>query len=297
MDNVHVFIVNYKSADLLADCLHSLQSQPIACVHVIDNYSSALERERVQLLCASFPNVAVTLTDTNLGFGPALNNAIQDANLAPHDIVWMLNPDTRVGEGAVVALVEYLHSGYDIVSPSILTGDMTDPRIWFAGGVLDKRKVKSVHIGLGEPWESASRYLTQENTFITGAAMMMLSSTWKDLGGFREGFFLYWEDADISERAVAKGLRLGVSNSASVWHAVGGSGSTSGMSAVYYYHMQRNRLWLSRKWSSRRNILLGTGFRETLALTLRPLKEKEGRVSKTRSSIRGLVHGVLHTPL
>lgn len=299
MQRVHVFIVNYNSAKLLIECLESLRDEPIAQVHVIDNFHSTSARESVMMIPDIFPRVSVALNDKNLGFGPALNKAILDANLAPTDIIWLLNPDTTVTAGVVTALVEYMQTGYDIISPKIFTGSLSKPLVWFAGGILDRRQVRTRHIGLGSPRNTTaySEDGPEETSFITGAAMMMLCSTWTGIGGFREGFFLYWEDAELCERAVSKGYRLGVASSASIWHAVGGTGSTSGMSTAYYYYMQRNRLWFGRQWKSRRGMLFGTGLRETLALTLRPLKEERGRMAKTAASCRGLYHGLFHKPL
>ncbi|MCQ1951081.1 glycosyltransferase family 2 protein [Arthrobacter sp. zg-Y859] len=299
MKNVHVFIVNYNSVDLLKTCLESLRHEPVESIHVIDNYSSPSEREAVVVLPSVFPRVHVALRDSNVGFGPALNHAIENSEVRDDDIVWILNPDTNVSPGTVAAMTEFMQEGYDIVSPVILTGDPATPRVWFAGGVLDRRQVRTVHAGLGSFWGTTATQSKEHsvNTFITGAAMMMQVDTWKKVGGFREGFFLYWEDAELSEKAVRMGFRLGVATSAHIWHAVGGSGSSSGMSGTYYYYMQRNRLWFGRQWQSRLAILLGPGLRETLALTLRPLKEKEGRVSKTLSSFRGLMDGAIRAPL
>lgn len=298
MQDVYVFIVNYNSSELLEECLRSLENEPITRICIVDNFSSTEEQDRVSKVVSAFPRAVLTKCDRNLGFGPALNRAIDSASLEPNDVIWLLNPDTKVAPGAVKELSTFLQTGFDIVSPLILTGDEAEPRIWYSGGVLERRQVRTLHLGLGERWENGARQpITQaENTFITGAAMMMTYSTWKMLGGFREAFFLYWEDAELCERAVSMGLRLGVSPTASIWHAVGGSGKTSGMSETYYYYMQRNRLWFGRKWQSRRNILLGDGFFETFSLTFRPLKEKVGRFSKTASSIKGLIHGTMQPP-
>lgn len=298
MPEVHVFIVNYNSSHLLRECLSSLEHEPVSQIHVVDNFVSHAERARVVELMAQFDKVHATLSDSNSGFGPALNAVIRDARLRPDDIIWLLNPDTTVNKGTVAALLAFMESGYDLVSPTILTGDPEKPHYWFSDGVLDRRQVRTIHVGYGaknDPFDGSQT--PHDTTFLTGAAMMMRSGTWEKIGGFQESFFLYWEDADLSERATAMGFRLGVARNATIWHEVGGSEKSSGMSATYYYHMQRNRLWFGRRWLSRRQIVLGSGSLETLLLVLRPLKEKKGRLNKTFSSIKGLVHGLVHSPL
>ncbi|MBP3037159.1 glycosyltransferase family 2 protein [Arthrobacter sp. zg-ZUI100] len=298
MSRVHVFLVNYNSADQLIECLKSLRGEPIDGVHIVDNFSNVHERERVRKLSGSHPTIDVLLCDTNVGFGAAHNLAIASAGLAPDDIIWLLNPDTKVGPGTVSCLVDFMKTGYDIVSPLILTGNEERPRIWFAGGVLDKHQVRTEHLGLGSLWPAGSRVVDGEieSSFITGAAMMMQYATWTRIGGFREALFLYWEDADLCERASTMGFRLGVATNACIWHEVGGSGKTPGMSPTYYYYMQRNRIWFGRKWHSRKTILFGSGLRETLALTLRPLRDKGARLSKMTASVKGLLHGATQTP-
>lgn len=294
---VHVFIVNYKSSSLLESCLESLALEPVARVHVLDNFSSSSERDAVRRVTGRFSFCTTVFFDNNLGFGAALNRGISEAVLEPNSILWLLNPDTVVHPGAVKELTSTLDYGVDIISPTILTGDLAESRIWFAGGSLDKRRVRTQHFGYGELWDQKSSYhVKRESTFITGAAMMMLGSTWEKLSGFDESFFLYWEDSDLSYRACLLGLKLSVAKDAHIWHAVGGSGDAGGKSAVYYYYMQRNRIWFGKKFSNSTSVVFGSGFKETVALCYRPLRENSHKMTKFTASVRGLVHGLVTNP-
>jgi hypothetical protein len=107
---VHIVIVNYRTADLVIDCLRSLAAQVDDLgggrVSVIDNASGdgsvpqlayAIERE-------GWSNWAqVVPQDRNGGFSFGNNAGIRLALAAAKqvDYVMLLNPDTIAREGAV----------------------------------------------------------------------------------------------------------------------------------------------------------------------------------------------------
>lgn len=289
-----VAIVTFNSAQDIEACLISLVSGQVDKIVVLDNGSSRDHAVRTKEICATFSQVTLLSSDANLGFGAGVNAAVSALapSLSDQDFIWIVNPDTVVENSAAKHLGSAISAGcFDIVSPRVTTGPVEGPRIvWFGGGSLDLRAMRTVHHDLGKAVTISSEEF--DCTFLTGAALFMRLGTWRELGGFSEDYFLYWEDADLSYRAAKSGLTLGVVSSSSVWHSVGGSGDRSGKSATYYYYMQRNRALFARKLKLGRRLVWGPGFAESIRLTLRPLKQPVNPLSKFWSGLRGLVAGM-----
>lgn len=120
----------------------------------------------------------------------------------------------------------------------------------------------------------------------------MRGRTWRELDGFREDLFLYWEDADLSLRAAGQGKRLGLVGNAVIWHAEGGSGEDSGHSVAFHYYMQRNRILVLRPVVGLRRLVAGSGSRTVLRGLVRALQEPSGRGRKFAYSLIGLYDGI-----
>jgi N-acetylglucosaminyl-diphospho-decaprenol L-rhamnosyltransferase len=176
----------------------------------------------------------------------------------------------------------------DIISPLILHGDRSAPLIDFAGGHIDWRRGATIHVLRGKPASAAGSGL-RPTTFVTGAAPMMKAETWKALSGFREDYFLYWEDADLSLRAERLGLRSAVDLDAPAWHSDSGSSDEDGRSRSYYWHIARNRERFLREWTpsplSLRDRLIREG--ETLRWIRRALLERHQPLQKVYSLVSG----------
>jgi hypothetical protein len=286
-----VVIVNYKSSGYVADCVRSLSEEPVDRVLVVDNGSGEADRNDLARVAEADRRVSVVLSAENRGFAAAANLAVQRLAPSDEDVVVVLNPDTRVAAGALAALGHAVTRGaFDVVSPVIYTGPAEHPVVWFAGGRLDLRRGEALHLAYGRagPIEQPDA----EVTFVTGAAPTMTGRTWRELGGFREDLFLYWEDADLSLRAAARGKRLGVVGDAAIWHAVGGSGDPSGETVAKYYYMQRNRILVLRPIVGLRRLVSGAGARFILRGAVHALREPRGRWRKAGYSMVGLYDGM-----
>lgn len=290
---VGVVIVTYNSSSDIGRCLESLHSSGVDSIVVFDNNSESLEAVSTKETCRSF-GVKFAASAENLGFGAGVNTAFRILNeeLLPQDFIWIVNPDTVVDPKCLSGLKHaVVNRGFDLVSPRITTGSRErHASIWFNGGMLDLHAVRTKHRNLGELDMPASGEVSC--TFLTGAAIFTRVETWRRLGGFSEDYFLYWEDADLSHRAGALGLRLAVVQHSTVWHAVGGSGDRSGKSSTYYYYMQRNRILFARKMKFGIRLCWGSGLAESLRLTLRPLRQSNRPFSKFLAGLRGLLAGL-----
>ncbi|MFJ6268592.1 glycosyltransferase family 2 protein [Pseudarthrobacter oxydans] len=290
---VAAVVVTYNSAKDIEKCLQSLIAAGVSQILVLDNGSAVEEAQETSRVCRQLPFVRFSLASGNLGFGAGVNAAVKtlEPSLNADDYLWIVNPDTVVDPRALAILTERVSSGkYDIVSPRLTTGDSSGSEtIWFDGGFLDLQSMRTEHIGIGQ--RTQDRVEDSSCSFLTGCAMLMRVDTWKKIGGFSEEYFLYWEDADLSWRATALGLTLGVVPTARIWHSVGGSGDRTGKSTTYYYYMQRNRVIFAKKLNLQWRLLWGQGLLESIKLTVRPLKQKSNRIEKFIFGVRGIIAG------
>lgn len=111
---------------------------------------------------------------------------------------------------------------------------------WYAGGSVDFRYATVKHRGVDEI-DKGQYDRTEETSFITGCLVCFDKETLLKIGFWDESFFLYFEDADWSERAKMKGLKLYYDPSIVIWHknsqSTGGSGSE-----LHQTFQQKNQL-------------------------------------------------------
>lgn len=287
---IQTIIVAYNSSLDLERCLESLHGEGTSVV-VVDNSVDQVERLRTRQVASDAGARYVGMAE-NRGFAAGVNAGVAAADVCEGDWIWLLNPDTEVKRGCARLLEAAARNASSaVVSPLITTGDNPE-RVWFAGGDLDLKRGRCVHRDYGAPVDQL-RLARSECTFITGAAVMMSARLWVQLGGLREDLFMYWEDADLSRRAVEAGARLMVVPDARVWHRVGGSAAGDGMSELYHYYMQRNRYVLAAEEArSALTPLWTAGVEIAKSLVVAVAREPSGRRRKLWASVRGLLAGI-----
>lgn len=137
-----------------------------------------------------------------------------------------------------------------------------DPTIGAAGAMLfeyyEPELVESAGGGVVHPWQGMPRGTTATRQrrgtpaaiprrldFLTGACMLMRTSTLEQIGLIDERYFLYCEDIDLSLRIRQSGLRIVLAPDAEMWHKNGGTTRKQGARRDYY--MVRNSLLLVHK--------------------------------------------------
>jgi N-acetylglucosaminyl-diphospho-decaprenol L-rhamnosyltransferase len=261
-------------------------------IHILDNSSTPGNLRTLRAGIDGLERVTLDVNKENIGFGEGMNLLATSDVIDESDILWLLNPDTRLREGCLENLEDQLVSvDFDVVSPLIYSGDDTDPRIWYCGGSISTSELSVRHLLYGCHLSEAPHH-SFETEFITGAAPMMRASIFRAVGGFPHGYFLYWEDVLLSWRARDLGFRLGVVPSAHLWHAVGAA-SGSGQSRTFYYWSARNRFTFARDVGiPRRRLIFGRGGLHSLRTVAKALLEREGRLPKTNAAIRGTFDGL-----
>lgn len=292
---LYIWMVNYKSAALIESSLASLASEQVDHVMIWDNASGDMETAKLEELAGTDSRIELFLSPVNLGFGAAMNAIADRSHARDDDLIWILNPDTKLLSGSTDALKDALFAQeVDIVSPLLVFGDVQNPSLWFSGGGIDVRRGMCWHEDYGS--KDLSKYSELRRTdFMTGAAPMMRRRIWDRIGGFHDGLFLYWEDVEFSLRARDLNVSQGVHPGCIVWHLEGGSGpSEEGHSTAYYFYNARNRVRVCSQRAGLLSVVFGSGIRETVMSVLRPLlREKVNRWSKTWAALRGTFKGIL----
>ena len=224
---VSAVIVTYNCKEVVMDCLESLTigQEPVSIeIIVIDNDSTDGTSDVLSECASRYPQLKVKLNRENVGFGRAAN---QGAELAHGRYLFLLNPDTAVKPGSLGILTRFLeeHPEIGVVGPKVLNVD---------GSVqASRQRIPTIRSLLFETWRlwrlspvlfGGQRYatvntnLSGEVEWVSGAAMMMTSQLFREVGGFDENFFLYYEDTDLCVRVRKQGFSIWYLPTAEIVH-------------------------------------------------------------------------------
>jgi len=237
-----VVIVNYGAIGILEPNAANVSPPGGGFVVVVDCFSSASERQRVEAACARHGWVPVMLAE-NAGFGGGTNAGAVAALQRGAEVIVGLNPDATIDPDSLVQLARTAAEDPSaLVSPTIVDGA---GGVWFGGSdlYLDDGSIAGIR-------RRVERTGRPRHEWATGACFAMSAELWERLGGFDEEYFLYWEDVDLSRRV----LDLGGSLRTLAATAVHDEGQTHvdavrgrAKSETYYYHNIRNRLLYAAK--------------------------------------------------
>ncbi len=185
-----------------AECCRSLaaQTHAPALVVVVDNDSQAHAEHELAAAC---PFARILRLERNRGFSGGVNAGIRMALVSPEiEYIWVLNNDTVCPPDALGQLLATAEA---------------DPRIGVVGSPLleghseaDRRIVPAGKILKG-PW--AIPVWATDGTppdYLSGASLLIRRRLLEEIGLFDEGFFFFFEDADLSIRATQQGWRLAI---------------------------------------------------------------------------------------
>jgi hypothetical protein len=232
-----IVVVNWNGARLLPGCLTSLAnlSRP-AHVVVVDNGSADGSAEVVR----GFRGVEWLPMGRNLGFAAANNVGIRRALAAGARWVGIVNTDVQLEPGWLEALVAAgeSHPEAGILGGLLLFAD--DPsRVNSTGVVLDRfGRAKDRDFGV-----RLAELATPDGpvTAMTGGAALFRADALRKVGLFDPAYFAYYEDVDLSLRAVALGIRSWYVSGARAQHGYGksfGNGSPGQRYLLARNHMR-----------------------------------------------------------
>lgn len=225
MEKITAVVVNYFSEAHTIDCVNSLFGSRYdgdIKVIIVDNGSSI----DLTNYYDKTSSVEVIKTNTNIGFGNAVNvgleAALRDVITA---FILILNNDALVHESALLGLIKpfALDMRLGMTTGQIVYTSDRD-RIWYGGGELDLVKGKPKIVGFNSTRNdcgsaSESRYVT----FASGCVMMFSRKTIEELQGFDSDFFMYYEDFEMCLRLKSRGYKIFYCADSLFFHSVQGS--------------------------------------------------------------------------
>lgn len=253
--NDHLAILTVTvNPDTLHDLIESLQKQSDTRFQIfVTNYAQSKSHHFLQ-------NKYTQLNRINKGYAFGINEGIKEATQQGYSQFCVINDDTFVDKHFVkncrkslslhprslIGGKIYYAPGYEYHKERYEKNDLGHV-IWFAGGSIDWQQSQPKHTGVDEI-DSHKYDSLVESEFITGC-LMCFDNQVVDLVGFvDESYFLYYEDADYSERAKRAGIKLYYDPSLIIWHKVssstGGSGST-----LHRKYQRRNLLRFALKYA------------------------------------------------
>jgi N-acetylglucosaminyl-diphospho-decaprenol L-rhamnosyltransferase len=213
---IDVAIINWNTAPAAIGAARSFAASTDvdARVIVVDNRSAAEQRRQLEQAGAD-GRFELLPSPRNLGFGAAANLALREGS-AP--LVCVSNSDVEPEPGALAAL-----AAVALETPDI---GMVGPV--FAGGTqhyharLPSRSALLARSFMGaagsRPLPSPAAGQVVPIGQVSGACFVMRRQVWEQVGGFDEGYFLWYEDVDLAKRLVDLGRRNLVVGSARVRH-------------------------------------------------------------------------------
>jgi GT2 family glycosyltransferase len=198
------------------------------------------------------PTVRVIELSDNYGFAHSTNLGVASAVEAGAEWILLLNDDAVVEPSCLARCVDEASSDPTIaaVGPAVVFEERPDT-IWFAGGRHSDEFLYTRHRGLGRTLDELPE--TSDTDYIAGCCLLVRAAAWTALGGFRDDFFLYYEDAEWCLRARDAGWRCRYLGEVLCRHRVGGSTQADhrALSPTSAYYRARNPLRFARETRSR----------------------------------------------
>ena len=297
--DVSIAIVNWNARDYLRRCLASLYTPEEPSVRaaweraghpappvipegvrwetvVVDQESldgSAAMAEQ------EFPQVKVIRQKPNLGFGGGNNVAFRHCR---GRYIVLLNSDTVTRPGWLTTLADYAdaHPRAGLIGPKLLNPD----------GSLQYSCRHFPNLGAGLFRNTPLEWLSPRNRLVddylmrnwdhmeprhvdwlSGACLLARRSLMDEIGGFDEGYFMYFEDVDWSRRAWDAGWEVHYTPNPQVIHEVGRSSDRRPRRMIVMHHESAYRYFCRHSRFGRSlpgRMVLAAGLTLRAALTL-----------------------------
>jgi GT2 family glycosyltransferase len=207
-------IVNWNTRDMVLRLLGRLSESNQGLDHeleliVVDNNSSDGSVEAIR---GAFPEVKLVAQSDNRGFAGGVNPGVAAAT---QPLVLLLNSDAQTSRPSIEAAARYMAGSPDvgILGPQILspkgsprTSAWRDPSLkWMVLSTLGLNKLRPLNF---EQYQGIRFTAPTEVDCVSGCAIMIRRDLLKELGGFDEDYFMYFEETDFCVRARRRGHKV-----------------------------------------------------------------------------------------
>lgn len=248
---VTIIIVTYNNESTIEGCLASVFKNDTPNfqkeIVVVDNNSKDETLGILKKLKAEGFPLRIISNDFNEGFGKAVNGVIKkEREKNSSRFFFLLNPDATIRSHALELLLRKASEDKNL---GLLSCKIIDPQtreVLFKKGSVDFFRFKATHT-------APSIF---QSPYVTGCALLIRNSLIDKISAFDSKFFLYYEDADISKRALDAGYRIATENSAICYHHESHSSSPETKdyfltrNALYFFHKHYPKIALPYFWSA-----------------------------------------------
>ena len=253
MNKVAVIILNWNGEKLLREYLPSVietTDTSIADVIVADNGSTD---SSVELMRKEFPQVKILEFSENYGFAEGYNRAIKEMNY-PYTV--LLNSDVATTEGWINALYDYMEANPNVgaCQPKIraYTNKSQFEYAGAAGGFIDSNGYPYCR---GRIFDAVEEDKGQYDEVVpvfwaTGAALMVRSQLYLEVGGLDKDFFAHMEEIDLCWRLRTMGRAIVCIAESTAYH-LGGATLNQGNPRKTFLNFRNNLLMLYKNLPSR----------------------------------------------
>lgn len=244
MTRIAVVILNWNGAAMMQKFLPSvIQNSEEAEVIVADNGSTD---DSVEMLKQKFSSVRLILLDKNYGFAEGYDKALEQVEA---EYYLLLNSDVEVTPNWLQPLLNYMDKHPEVAAcqPKLLAERERDSFEYAgaSGGFIDKygypfcrgRVFADVEKDRGQYDDIAPIF------WATGAALMVRSADWHEVGGLDARFFAHMEEIDFCWRLRSRGRGLVCVPESVVYH-VGGGTLNAGHPRKTFLNFRNNLLML-----------------------------------------------------
>ena len=261
---VVIVVVNYNSAELVIQCVRSLQATTAntrcqAHVVIVDGGSTDDSYETLNAKLADLQfglGTQLLKLGENGGFAFANNAAIRkfiESEEEQPSFFWLLNPDTIVQPGALEGLLETADQqpNAGIIGSKLLYADkrFQDSAFRFPSAWTELQS--GLQFGWLDRILPGGLVPMQERTephradWVSGASFLVRKSVIDSIGLLDDNFFLYFEEVEFCHRARNHGWHVWWTPESRVIHLVGQTSGvdTSGRNGDLRAHRRRPAYW------------------------------------------------------
>jgi len=192
MNFITIIIVHWNTPELLKKLLTLLKPEQNLEIIVVDNKSE----KSVDWVKKDFPNITLIKNSANQGYAGGCNSGAKEAK---GNWLLFLNPDVLITNKQILAMADQAEkNNFDAASPKPGSNSYQKP-IPSALSLLVEFTPLNRLIGLD--------IFKQKTLF--GGCLLIKNKVLKQLGGWDERFFLWFEDSDLTKRLYDKNYRVG----------------------------------------------------------------------------------------
>jgi GT2 family glycosyltransferase len=213
---VSVVILAHRPGPCLALTLSALLESTLPPVEivVVDN---AGDDDATAKAVSECPPARLVRARRNDGFGAGMNFGASRLHVDSKAILFLTH-ECSLAPSALAHLYATLCSSPSIGAVGPVLGRLSQAdTIWSAGGSFTKRRRRPLHLRANETLHESVPTDDVDVAWLDGAALLVRRSAFVDVGGFREDYFLYWEDIDLCHQLRARGWKVFLCGQAMAW--------------------------------------------------------------------------------